>query len=780
MSANLLKKIRPLDQEILAVILLLCLIFGATLFYFQDVFFNGLVFFHSDLFNSEFTTRSYFWKMLREGLFTPLFPYNTLSHPLLMNPHHKTLYPTNILFLFSDDPYRMAHWDYLLHYGIAALGWYFYFKILIQSRSSAFLSALILSFNGIVLGSHYRVEIASFAWVPWAVWSFLTIFETWDYRKALFTGLFFSLIFLGGNPELCIIAMLLSIFSLLFQTQSTGWFNKIRQVRRHFWIFFLIPVVAVLIMLPLLERAIQDVPLTARQFGFKNTLAFVWSESPTAILELPGRWLSRFFIDPEMINAPMSIQMAKNWYGNHSIGFFGAMCLLIGFASLLKDMKGKALFLICVLLWCFSMGPYNFIAKWSWGHFEWLQKFRYPGKVFRYFLILSAIPIALGVKWSYIKINQTFERNFGRKFGKKSGIAVFILIALVNIIQVILDQPDPYLSTLAEKLELPVFQLFNGSSFQDTRVLNCKAFLGQGKKRGNVDGRPLEVAMLGIGEAVESPVLGSAYCMVNFGSNYYDWLGITHLVAPHVEHFESLQRSYSILSNYNRIASNVALQPHSEVDPVEGFDVFQLDHAAGPSQALFSEYWYFSDLQQKKKYLFEENRSLHAGIHFRHLLNGYFPVQESIYLNEEGNVVPLDSNLKEELITKYGPKTKCEYRNPMNIQLSRFPIQISADLSMKIGGKSQCPGLLSIPWTAMSGWKLLVNGQHQPIVRVGDVALGVFVPQGQWKVELFYDPKYLGLTLLISFLTFTCVLALMVIALGRSAISIYDNKSKAF
>lgn len=757
----ILKKVRLVNFEILAITALLCLVFGATLFYFKEVYFNNFVFIHGDLFNYEFTLRAYFWRMLKEGFFSPLFPYNSLSHPLLMNPHHKTLYPTNLLFLLSGDPYRIAHWDYLLHYSIAALGWYLYFKILVQSRVSAFLSALILTFNGVVLGSHYRVEIASFAWVPWTVWSCLKIFEQWNYRKALFTGLFFSLIFLGGNPELCAVTVLLAAFSIFFQTKSVGVLNTIRQMKIHAGIFVLIPVVAVLVMLPILVRAIQDVPLTARPFGFEQEILFLWSEAPTAIFELPGRWLSRFFINSEIFNAPLSVQIIKNWYGNHSIGLFGAICLWFGFASLLKDKKGKLLFCTCILLWCFSMGPYNFLAKWSWTHLEFLQKFRYPGKVFRYFLILSSIPIALGSKALYLW--------FVKKWNKQRAMIVIVLIAILNVVQVLYEQPNAYISTLSEKLTLPLFAPFKGmESIQKTRISSCRAFLGRGARRVTLDGRSLGIAMFNIGEAVESPVLRSMPCVVSFGSNYYDWIGITHLITPHIANFDSLKTTFPILLDYDRIASNIPVTPESEEDPVESFDVFQLKHAVGPSQALFSEYWYFSDLQQKKKFSVEEPRILHAGVHFKRLLNGYFPVQKSIYLNEEGIASPLNSNLKEKLMMEYGPQGKCAHRDFSQGQLKHFPIQISADLSMAIGGQSECPGLISVPWNAMPGWKAVVNGQQSPILRVGDATLGVLVPQGQWKVELYYDPKYLGLTLLISVFTFMSVLALMLIDVGRA------------
>jgi len=74
---------------------------------------------------------------------------------------------------------------------------------------------------------------------------------------------------------------------------------------------------------------------------------------------------------------------------------------------------------------------------------------------------------------------------------------------------------------------------------------------------------------------------------------------------------------------------------------------------------------------------------------------------------------------------------------------------------------------LNIPWAAISGWRATLNGQQRPIVRVGDTTLGVLVPQGSWHIELHYDPKYLGLTLFISIMTFVIITVLMMLDLGR-------------
>lgn len=752
--------------ELLAVVLLLCLVMGAALFYFRGVYFNHLVFYNLDIFGSEFTLRSYFWSMIRKGLFTPLYPFDSLSHTLLMNPHHKILYPTNLLLLLSDDPYRMAHWDYLLHYGIAALGWYLYFRSLIRSRASAFLSAHFMTFNGVVLSSHYRVEIASFAWVPWAVWGLIKVFETGDFRKALYTGLFFSLIFLGGNPELCGVTIVLGFFSLLFYESKRGILCvRTRDLWRVVLVIIVLGVVPGLILLPLLERAIQDVPLTTRHFGFERWVALAGSDKPYMIFELPGRWFSQLFMDPIMLNGSLKDRLDDNWYASRSIGLFGALCLWFGYAILLKDKKGKLLFFLCIMLVCFSMAKYNDFAIWSWDHFKFFQKFRFPGKIFRYFLILSSIPIALGVRFFYQKLQARWGRN---------AVLGVVLVAFVNTIQILNEQFAPDVSTLAEKVALPVFTPFKGiESFARTRIGFCTSFLN--REAGLfIDGRPRGLAMASLGDATELPGVYGTLCAPELGRTYYDWLGITHLITPHIRNLDILKSKVSMLSIYERIAPHLPVRVLPGTDVVQAFDVIHLRNAVSPSEALFSEYWYFSDLQEKKEFLFDEPRLFLTSIHFngslngfKRLLNGYFPVQESLYFDEEGFVRSLDPQLKEKFIGEYGPTSKCQERNLSNTPLTRFPIQLSSDLSMKIEGEINCPGILSIPWAAISGWRATLNGQPRPIMRVGDTTLGILVPQGKWHIELYYGPKYLGLTLLISIVTFTTIVILAAFELGR-------------
>jgi len=645
---------------------------GAALFYFHRIYFDHWVFNNLDIFGSDFTIRSYFWSMIRNGLFTPLYPYDSLSHTLLMNPHHKILYPTNLLLLLSEDPYRMAHWDYLLHYGIAASGWYLYFKILIRSRATSFLSALFMTFNGVVLGSHYRVEIASYSWVPWTVWSLLLSLETGHIRKTLYTGLFFSLIFLGGNPELCGVTLLLGFFSILY-------FHRGSKVWRLAFVVAGVGVVSGLILFPLLERAIQDVPLSMRNYGFEREVALAASDTPFKIFELPGRWMSQIFMHLTIPDESIHSQLQENWYANRSIGIFGALCFWFGLAHLLKDTKGKLLFVFCILLWCFSMAKYNDLAGWCWAHVSFLQKFRYPGKIFRYFLILSSIPIALGARCLY----QTIQGRWGR-----NAVGVVVLLAFMNTIQILSEQAAPDVSTLSEKVYLPVFTPFRGiESFSKTRIGFCTSFLNRGISLF-IDGRPHGLAMASLGDATELPGVYGTECEPQLGRTYYDWLGITHLITPHIRNLDLLKSKLPMLSIYDRIAAHRPVRVEPGKDAVQGFDVLHIRNATSPSEAVFSEYWYFANLLEKKEFIFDEPRLFREGIHFKRLLNGYFPIQESIYVDEEGVVQPLKPKLKEKLLDEYGPISKCQERDLSNKPLTRFPIQLATDLSMKIDGQA--------------------------------------------------------------------------------------------
>ncbi len=262
-------------------------------------------------------------------------------------------------------------------------------------------------------------------------------------------------------------------------------------------------------------------------------------------------------------------------------------------------------------------------------------------------------------------------------------------------------------------------------------------------------------------ESSEIPVVQAIECNIP-QRNYTDWLGLTHLMIPHAYDFEKFLASHPEFNAYERLEANTLVFSIMNKG-FEKVDLLHIRNAGGPSTALLIKDWYFADLQGKTEFTFAQNRAVSAGDRLTNLLKGHFPVQATVYIDEEGLRKPLPSVLKDKLVKEYGPQAGCI--DPEATPPIRVPIKISSTaVSMQVSGESHCPALLSLPWTAMPGWLATINDQRSPIFRVGDTTLGLMVPKGKWSVQLLYEPKYLGLSLFISLATF--LITLILVGLG--------------
>jgi hypothetical protein len=700
-----------------APILFAILLIAFPLYYFRDVYFGDSVFRHWDMFNYNFTLRTYFWTLISNGVFGSLYPYNSLGHSLLMNPHHMEWYPTNILFLFLN-PIHACHWDYLLHYLIAGFGWYFFFHRLTGSRAVSYACATFFTLNGIVLASHYRVEIASFAWFGWTAWAFLRMCDRLDFRSAMIYGLLYALIFLGGNPELLVVSVPFCFFAVLFAPDLDVKGTALNP--RFYGMVALAAFTFLCICSPIMLRSWQDVPLTVRVYGFTEQILYTFTDQPSAIFQLPGTWFEKLVRLTDYGFMPdLWSDYGQPWYQNHVLGLISTLFILIGFGEHLKKWNMRALAAVIILIWCFSCGPGSFIAKWFWDHSTTFQMIRYPGKFFRYAMMFAAIPLGLGGLKVYQKLIQ--------RFGHQRAMQILAALILINTIQVFADQNPAYVQPLTKKLRLDVYTpLVRMEHTPDKmRVMRCTDSITD-----LYDGRPLGIAMARTGEASEIPSVRAIACSDLVEEIYIKYLGISHSVSS----------------------------DHGVVKP------YKIRNSGTPSTGLLISDWYFADLQTIRKFTPQQNRIFNDNpTNFRNLLHGKFPVEVTNYIDKNGYRNSLSPRAQFEIKSVFDREPACPDK------LVEVPLQVSPYVtSIHAEGKSDCPRLLNIPWSAIPGWKATVNDTPMPILRIGDATIGILVPKGDWTVDVVYDPPFLGATLFLSICTFMICMVVVFSAIAAS------------
>jgi len=217
MTSGLLSAVRCLLSEHAGPIAVLVVVAGALfvpalihreIFTFRD---------HTDYFQP---LRFYTAELLRAWRLPLWNPYNASGERWLANPQTGVFYPPTWLFIAL--PFMTAYMSYiLLHLLILGINAYVLF-VRSATRGAAVMGAVALMLCGPVV-SLFDVNnnLATFAWVPLAIWCGL------EHRPRL-GGVVLALAFLGGEPFFAAIAALLFCCVILRRVDAEGSVSRAR------------------------------------------------------------------------------------------------------------------------------------------------------------------------------------------------------------------------------------------------------------------------------------------------------------------------------------------------------------------------------------------------------------------------------------------------------------------------------------------------------------------------------------------------------------------------
>jgi len=132
--------------------------------------------------------------------------------PFYANPEVGLVYPPTLLFLLVPSITLAFNWTVIAHFAIAAAGFHMWLRE--QGRSPA---AAAFGAGAIVLGgfavtlANYLNFLQAFAWIGWTWWAWLRWLDRGSPRWLALVAVGFSLQFLGGEPQVPVLAAAVAV-----------------------------------------------------------------------------------------------------------------------------------------------------------------------------------------------------------------------------------------------------------------------------------------------------------------------------------------------------------------------------------------------------------------------------------------------------------------------------------------------------------------------------------------------------------------------------------------
>lgn len=337
-----------------------------------------------DVLNSHFPMKQAQAEALRNGYFPMIDPYRAGGQPLAGNLNASPFYPDNLLFLVGSTfwAFNARFWLHLL---LAPLAFYWMGRSWGLGREASWAGAAVW-----VVSGFYLSHLNFYNLVPGATFAPALIAACLDFvrlerRRALLApviALLWTLLILGGDPVLGILAALMSGTALLL-----AWRDRAAGTGRGALALLAAAFVCgVLIALPQIVEFLRVLPVSIRGFrGYGPTSVTMSSWDPRQAAE----WLLPF-----LFGRPDRLANGALWGNRFFTGvppyYFSLYPGLLCFALLAAGGRPRGRAAWWAVAWIafgifFSLGRFNPITEWL---FTRQSSFRYPMKLW--------LPVALG------------------------------------------------------------------------------------------------------------------------------------------------------------------------------------------------------------------------------------------------------------------------------------------------------------------------------------------------------------------------------------------------
>ncbi len=707
---------------VFVVALLSCAI---CLFDFWSVFTGEDVFFHWDLIRFEFAMREYFLRLLRAGDFTALYPLSSLGLSLFANPHYKIFYPTNLFVMLFPDIRLGLHYDHLLHYFILASGWSMAILAAGLKRHAALFIPIAICCSGIIWSSHYRVELASMAWTGWLAWSLLRMARApgalrWEaLRAGSLAGLFAGWIFLGGNPELLLPALIAA--SALFLSQDRTKVPRPSQVVFRLVFVLVFAVIFAVVIAPVVWTAFDVVPFTVRAYGFNLRSIFQMPQTAASLFEFLTS-IPRFIFENPDLRFTAEHEIDRLWYIDSRIGWIPILAACWGI-YLQRRRFSWIYALIVIVFLVLALGPNIPQMEGLWVHVSAMRRFRYTGKFFRYAYLILIPFMAVGFS------------DFIKKIPSKRRMTWVVSgAALLTLVQLHVTRPmDDLASTKTVFLPGSYTELVGAAHDRPTnppRVLICPVdkTTAPGVVTPWFDLKHRGVAMVKSMDAAEMPMIRALDCSWVKHAPILAAFGISHLIVPKAEGGRTLVTLAGTNPATGHVIDRAKLESVPEIREVGPF----------------------------------ENYNLSWGTRVESMQTGTVFIDSSHVLAADGCPIATSSGHVRNLIGS----TQCQTPDcPANFDPVPLTLNLTNDrIQSEVSAARD--SILILPWSALAGWHATVDTHPVEILRINAAVMGVPLAPGVHQIELRFMPRGLVPLLWISITSQIAVLLSILFNLG--------------
>lgn len=323
-------------------------------------------------------------EILKGGEFPLWNPYSYSGHPLLATLQPGIFYPVNLIFFAL--PFDLAfNWSIIIHFFLAGIFTYALVRELNGGKWASLVSAIAFMLGGYMFSAHNVMStLFSAAWTPLAVFLFLRSVRRGSFGYAMLAGIIMTVMFTGGGIEVFLgtfgLIAVLAFFPGVFDFDSEA---RARPVKRA---SLLLTTAAVFVSL----AAVQLFPFIelARHSTRAGGLAF--HEATTWSLDVKD--FVQFLI-PDPFG--YGVNEEKYWANQSWLKtiYIGAVPFVLSVFFFMKARRRAVpLILLTLVFLGLSMGRNFFFYQYLHAWLPFFDKFRYPVKfLFAPFLFLSVV-----------------------------------------------------------------------------------------------------------------------------------------------------------------------------------------------------------------------------------------------------------------------------------------------------------------------------------------------------------------------------------------------------
>ncbi len=672
-------------------------------------FFNKIVFTNLTYFQRDITLQFKPWKFFINYFlsniknssyyldFLPLWNhYNHCGAPFMANIQSQVFYPFSIIFIIVKD-FACAYKIFIItHFFLSMLFMFLLLRTKKLSLISSILGSIIWSFNGFMVS---RVEflsvLATIIWLPFVFLLFHLAVKNFKYKKIIFLSLAIAIQFLAGHTQMWFYSGIFLLFYSLFKSYEEKSFLPIK-IYSVSILFSLI--IAAIQFLPTLEfiynttRSGEEIK-SFSQFGMKyKDTTILGSLNIKDFLNFfyPYFWQFDFKKYPALTNY---------WLYTFYIGFVAMLLSALGIITN-KNLKEKIFYLTTfIFVLMFAMGDNSFFYKLIYKIFPLIRIFRFPSTIVYINVFILSLFSSYGVHF--------FLKSL--KHNKKISYIIF-------------------------------FICFSELYFYNTKIsmLLPKSILDEKSETINF------------------------IIKKNLEDNYSYRIAHTPLTQILTMAFKGKDLYSGFTKFRDNMLSNINLEykiPNFRGQDIELRNFFKfmdfvykrnsLDDSA-VFFAIANTKYVLSAIKYKTKYWKLEKETNDIKIYENlYVLPRLYPAEKIIFESDIEKSLKILQNLnfevmKTAIIHSYNGK-KIEsliFSQNNSSQKDNFIIHYSSFVYNKIFAKitNSNPQFLVISQNYYPGWKCFINNKKTKIFHCNIFMSGIYLPQGENYIYLFYDP----------------------------------------